>query len=114
MNKPDFAIPDSLDAFMERPSRHTVTVMRPSGPAEISVDIEYQIPQHKPFLGGYKNRVNGSEYHHVAGQTALLPHQRGVDKLIDKFHRTTQTQITSSSSAKLLGSLDVKLHFLPS
>ena len=100
MKKNDFVIPDSLDAFMERPSKHTVTVVRPTGPIDITVDIEYQIPPHKPFLGGYKNRITGSEYHHVAGQTALLPHQRGVDKLIDKFHRAIQTQITSNNSAQ--------------
>jgi hypothetical protein len=91
----DLGIPDDLDKFMERPSEHTVTVMRPSGPAEIHVAIEYQLPEHKPFLGGFKNRVTGSEFHHVAGQTALLPHQRGLDKLIDKFHRACQTQIVA-------------------
>ncbi|KAK8863566.1 hypothetical protein M9Y10_011252 [Tritrichomonas musculus] len=89
-----------LDSFMERPSRHEVTVMRPNGPTKIVVDIEYNLPDHKPFLGGYKNRVTGEEYHHVAGQTALLPHQRGLDKLIDKFHRACQTQITSSDDAQ--------------
>ncbi|OHT11916.1 IQ calmodulin-binding motif family protein [Tritrichomonas foetus] len=93
-------IPSDLNSFMERPARHEVTVMRPSGPTKINVDIEYNLPEHKPFLGGFKNRVTGEEYHHVAGQTALLPHQRGLDKLIDKFHRACQTQITTSGDAQ--------------
>jgi hypothetical protein len=96
----DLGIPEDLNAFMERPAQHVVSVMRPSGPAEITVDIEYRLPEHKPFLGGYKNRVTGSEFHHVAGQTALLPHQRGLDKLIDKFHRACQTQITTNDDGQ--------------
>lgn len=93
-------IPDSLDKFIEPVSEISVKVMRPSGPTDIVVKIDYQQPKHKPFLGGFKNRVTGAEYHHVAGQTALLPHQKGEDKLIDKFHRTTQTQITSPGDAQ--------------
>ena len=96
----DGLIPSDLNAFMERPTRHEVTVMRPSGPMKINVEIEYNLPDHKPFLGGFKNRVTGEEYHHVAGQTALLPHQRGLDKLIDKFHRACQTQITRHDDAQ--------------
>ncbi|KAH0788657.1 IQ calmodulin-binding motif family protein [Histomonas meleagridis] len=99
-NSSDFNIPDDLDKFMERPSQRTVTVLRPDGPVEIKVDIEYNLPEHKPFLGGYKNRVTGIEYHHVAGQTALLPHQRGLDKLVDKAHRACQTQITANSDSQ--------------
>ena len=94
MEDGEVEIPDDLDKFMERPTQHKVTIMRPTGPTEITVDIEYNLPDHKPFLGGYKNRVTGFEYHNVAGQTALLPHQRGLDKLIDKFHRACQTQMT--------------------
>ena len=93
-------LPETLDEFIVRPPHLKVTVMRPSGPAEINVEIEYNLPDHKPFLGGYKNRVTGQEYHHVAGQTALLPHQKGLDKLIAKFHRYTQTQITTSNDAQ--------------
>lgn len=96
----EFLIPDSLAAFIERQPHRTVTINRPTGPVDIDVEIEYQIPQHKPFLGGYKNRLTGAELHHVAGQTPLLPHQRGLDRLIDKFHRTTQTQITSTGEAQ--------------
>lgn len=95
-----FQIPSSLDDFIQHTPRRQVTINRPSGPETINVDIEYQIPQHKPFLGGFKNRITGAELHHVAGQTALLPHQKGLDKLIDKFHRTTQTQITTQSTAQ--------------
>ena len=98
--EPTLEIPDDLDKFMERPTQHKVTIMRPSGPTEITVDIEYALPEHKPFLGGYKSRTTGFEYHHVAGQTALLPHQRGLDKLIDKFHRACQTQITKHDDAQ--------------
>lgn len=98
--KDEFYIPSTLNELIERPAKRTVTINRPSGPVDVAVDIEYQLPQHKPFLGGYKNRSTGYEYHHVAGQTALLPYQRGLDKLIDKFHRTTQTQITSQSTAQ--------------
>lgn len=93
-------IPDDLDKFMERPTQRRVTVERAGGLAEITVDIEYNLPEHKPFLGGYKNRTTGFEFHHVAGQTALLPHQRGLDKLIDKFHRACQTQITTNDNAQ--------------
>jgi hypothetical protein len=97
----DLGIPEDLNAFMERPAHYVVNVMRPSGAAEITVDIEYRLPDHKPFLGGYKNRVTGSEFHHVARQTPLLPHQRGLDKLIDKFHRACQTQMTTNDDGQM-------------
>ena len=100
MDGKSFQIPSSLDDFIQHTPRRQVTINKPSGPVTVNVDIEYQIPQHKPFLGGFKNRITGAELHHVAGQTALLPHQKGLDKLIDKFHRTTQTQITSQSDAQ--------------
>ena len=100
MDGKSFQIPSSLDDFIQHTPRRQVTINKPSGPVTVNVDIEYQIPQHKPFLGGFKNRITGAELHHVAGQTALLPHQKGLDKLIDKFHRSTQTQITSQSDAQ--------------
>lgn len=96
----DLVLPETLDEFMQKPTHKTVTVMRPSGPVEINVAIEYNLPEHKPFLGGFKNRNTGVEYHNVAGQTALLPHQRGLEKLVDRFHRATQTQITESADSQ--------------
>lgn len=100
MDSSKFEIPSSLDDFIQHTPRRQITINGKTGVITVNVDIEYQVPQHKPFLGGYKNRLTGQELHHVAGQTALLPHQKGLDRFIDKFHRTTQTQITAPSSAQ--------------
>ena len=42
----------------------------------------------KPFLGGYKHRLTGVEFHNAAAQT--IPKIR-VPSSVEKFHRDTQT-----------------------
>ncbi|KAK5927419.1 hypothetical protein CgunFtcFv8_012580 [Champsocephalus gunnari] len=54
---------------------------------EVVVEIE-RPPQQKAFLGGFKHRLTGAEYHHAAVQT--LPKRR-ADRGVVLFSRNTQT-----------------------
>ncbi|KAI9547448.1 hypothetical protein NQZ68_016997, partial [Dissostichus eleginoides] len=54
---------------------------------EVVVEIE-RPPQQKAFLGGFKHRLTGAQYHHAAVQT--LPKRR-ADKGVVLFSRNTQT-----------------------
>ncbi|KAL7402441.1 hypothetical protein ABVT39_015015 [Epinephelus coioides] len=54
---------------------------------EVVVEIE-RPPQQKAFLGGYRHRLTGAEYHHAAVQT--LPKRR-PDRGVVVFSRDTQT-----------------------
>ncbi|XP_034542639.1 IQ and ubiquitin-like domain-containing protein [Notolabrus celidotus] len=54
---------------------------------EVVVEIE-RPRQQKAFLGGYKHRLTGAEYHHAAIQT--LPKRR-PDRGVEVFSRDTQT-----------------------
>ncbi|XP_042266720.1 IQ and ubiquitin-like domain-containing protein isoform X1 [Thunnus maccoyii] len=54
---------------------------------EVVVEIE-RPPQRKAFLGGYRHRLTGAEYHHAAVQT--LPKRR-PDRGVVVFSRNTQT-----------------------
>ncbi|XP_044211544.1 IQ and ubiquitin-like domain-containing protein isoform X1 [Thunnus albacares] len=54
---------------------------------EVVVEIE-RPPQQKAFLGGYRHRLTGAEYHHAAVQT--LPKRR-PDRGVVVFSRNTQT-----------------------
>ena len=61
----------------------------------------------KPFLGGYKHRLTGVEFHNAAAQT--LPKIR-VPSTVEKFHRDTQTyklrnrvqQTTNTTSTQMV------------
>jgi hypothetical protein len=44
------------------------------------IDIEQ-----KPFLGDHRSSVTRSKHDRVVGHTALLPHQRGLDKLFRAY-----------------------------
>eukprot|EP01105_Mastigella_eilhardi_P004705 TRINITY_DN1632_c0_g1_i3.p1 TRINITY_DN1632_c0_g1~~TRINITY_DN1632_c0_g1_i3.p1 ORF type:complete len:638 (-),score=193.96 TRINITY_DN1632_c0_g1_i3:51-1943(-) len=48
----------------------------------------------KPFLGGYRNRLTGTEYHHASTQTDPRPAtEEEIRKHVaQKFHRETQTK----------------------
>ncbi|KAK5901644.1 hypothetical protein CesoFtcFv8_006988 [Champsocephalus esox] len=54
---------------------------------EVVVEIE-RPPQQKAFLGGFKHRLTGTQYHHAAVQT--LPKRR-ADRGVVLFSRNTQT-----------------------
>lgn len=61
----------------------------------------------KPFLGGYKHRLTGAEFHNAATQT--IPKIR-VPSPVEKFHRDTQTyklrnrlqQTTNTTSTQMV------------
>ena len=55
---------------------------------EVVVEIE-RPPQQKAFLGGYRHRLTGAEYHHAAVQT--LPKRR-PDRGVVVFSRDTQVR----------------------
>ncbi|XP_059190427.1 IQ and ubiquitin-like domain-containing protein [Centropristis striata] len=63
---------------------------------EVVVEIE-RPPQQKAFLGGYRHRLTGAEYHHAAVQT--LPKRR-PDRGVVVFSRTTQVQTGERSQAQ--------------
>ncbi|XP_031135596.1 IQ and ubiquitin-like domain-containing protein [Sander lucioperca] len=54
---------------------------------EVVVEIE-RPPQQKAYLGGYRHRLTGVQYHHAAVQT--LPKRR-PDRGVEVFSRNTQT-----------------------
>lgn len=56
-------------------------------PREVVVEIE-RSTRHKPFLGGYRHRLTGVEFHHASSQTRS---KTRPDNGIPKFCRDTQT-----------------------
>ncbi|KAJ4922996.1 hypothetical protein JOQ06_021697 [Pogonophryne albipinna] len=60
---------------------------------EVVVEIE-RPPQQKAFLGGFKHRLTGAQYHHAAVQT--LPKRR-ADRGVVLFSRNTQVQHTGAA-----------------
>ncbi|CAJ1056035.1 IQ and ubiquitin-like domain-containing protein [Xyrichtys novacula] len=87
--------PDTHPLRPVRPPEHdnmpdVITVRVPTGEGvfeEVVVEIE-RPRQQKAFLGGYKHRLTGVEYHHAAAQT--LPKRR-PDRGVLVFSRDTQT-----------------------
>ncbi|XP_033102972.1 IQ and ubiquitin-like domain-containing protein isoform X1 [Anneissia japonica] len=76
--KPEYIMPDVI----------TVKVLRENGEFEdVVVEIERSMAR-KPFIGGYRHRLSGVEFHHAAAQTR--PKAR-PDNGIEKFCRDTQT-----------------------
>ncbi|XP_018560559.1 LOW QUALITY PROTEIN: IQ and ubiquitin-like domain-containing protein [Lates calcarifer] len=78
-----------------RPPEHdnmpdVITVRVPTGDGEFQeVVVEIERPPHqKAFMGGYRHRLTGAEYHHAAVQT--LPKRR-PDRGVVVFSRDTQT-----------------------
>ncbi|XP_034035641.1 IQ and ubiquitin-like domain-containing protein [Thalassophryne amazonica] len=66
----------------------TVQVQTDDGGAkEVTVEIERLLLE-KEFLGGYRHRLTGAEYHHAAVQT---PPKRRPDRGVAIFSRNTQT-----------------------
>ena len=61
----------------------------------------------KPFLGGYKHRLTGVEFHNAAAQTIS---KIRVPSSVEKFHRDTQTyklrnrvqQTTNTTSTQMV------------
>lgn len=49
----------------------------------------------KPFLGGYRHRTSGIEYHHSACQTA--PHRHVHLDGVERTERETQTVVTRNT-----------------
>lgn len=76
--QPEYSMPDII----------TVTVENDDGtPREVVVEIE-RSTRHKPFLGGYRHRLTGAEFHHASSQTRS---KTRPDNGIPKFCRDTQT-----------------------
>jgi len=50
----------------------------------------YKPSQKKPYLGGYRSKINGIVYHHASAQTVKVRRLRWQDQN-EKAHRTTQT-----------------------
>ncbi|GLD55489.1 IQ and ubiquitin-like domain-containing protein [Lates japonicus] len=80
-----------------RPPEHdnmpdVITVRVPAGDGEFQeVVVEIERPRHqKAFMGGYKHRLTGAEYHHAAVQT--LPKRR-PDRGVVVFSRDTQLEL---------------------
>lgn len=75
-------------------------------PVEITVHI-VQEERKKPFLGGYKHRLTGTEYHNATAQT--VPKIR-MPSPVECFHRDTQTykmrnrlqQTTNTTSTQMV------------
>ncbi|XP_067906999.1 IQ motif and ubiquitin-like domain-containing protein isoform X2 [Heterodontus francisci] len=67
----------------------TVTVQKDDKTCcSVVVEIE-RLPYHKPFLGGYKHKLTGTEFHHAGTQT---PSKRRTNcHCVEKFCRETQT-----------------------
>lgn len=73
---------------------------------EIKIEI-IQENKKKAFLGGFKHRLTGTEYHNAAAQT--LPKTR-VPSPVERFHRDTQTyklrnrtqQTTNTTSTQMV------------
>lgn len=64
------------------------------------VVVEIERPRHqKAFLGGYRHRLTGMEYHHAAVQT--LPKRR-PDRGVAVFSRDTQVQKTASKAPQFI------------
>ncbi|KAG7456048.1 hypothetical protein MATL_G00247600 [Megalops atlanticus] len=61
---------------------------------DVVVEIE-RATQKKAFLGGYRHKITGTEFHHSAVQT--LP-KRPADKGVEVFRRDTQTVETKSQA----------------
>ncbi|XP_073252451.1 IQ motif and ubiquitin-like domain-containing protein [Porites lutea] len=74
---PTYKLPDKVNVKVEIDGREV----------EVVVHIE-QENRKKPFLGGYKHRLTGVEFHNAAAQT--IPKIR-VPSSVEKFHRDTQT-----------------------
>ena len=51
------------------------------GGKEVLVTMEMHGSQ-KPFLGGYRHRQTGTEYHHAASQTVTRRIDRGVRNIL--------------------------------
>lgn len=75
-------------------------------PVEIKIEI-IQETRKKQFLGGFKHRLSGIEYHNAASQT--MPKTR-VPSPVERFHRDTQTykqknqvqQTTNTTSTQMV------------
>ncbi|XP_068703334.1 IQ motif and ubiquitin-like domain-containing protein [Montipora foliosa] len=69
------------------PDKIKVKVELEGKEVEVAVCI-VQENQKKPFLGGYRHRLTGAEFHNASAQT--IPKIR-VPSPVEKFHRDTQT-----------------------
>ncbi|XP_007896759.1 IQ and ubiquitin-like domain-containing protein [Callorhinchus milii] len=66
----------------------TVRVIRADNTCcEVAVEIE-RVASFKPFLGGYRHKLTGQEFHHAGTQTSM---KKRVDDGVERFCRETQT-----------------------
>ncbi|XP_077981682.1 IQ motif and ubiquitin-like domain-containing protein [Glandiceps talaboti] len=92
--KPEYVMPDVI----------TVRVRRDDDTIEdVVVEIE-RARRRKPYLGGYKHRVTGKEYHHAGAQTRpKMKPDNGIEKFcrdtqtVDEKHQRQQTMIDTST-----------------
>ena len=83
-------------------------------PVEIVVHVVQEMKK-KPFLGGYKHRLSGIEFHNAAAQT--MPKVR-VPSPIERFHRDTQTykmrnrvQQTTNTTSTQMVSFQINIYY---
>ncbi|KAK2842772.1 hypothetical protein Q5P01_012972 [Channa striata] len=84
----------------------SVSVQTDDGGFQMVV-VEIERPrQQKPFLGGYRHRLTGTEYHHAAVQT--LPKRR-PDRGVTVFSRDTQTKELTSQAQQCSVSVSTQM-----
>eukprot|EP00163_Fabomonas_tropica_P026048 TRINITY_DN463_c0_g1_i1.p1 TRINITY_DN463_c0_g1~~TRINITY_DN463_c0_g1_i1.p1 ORF type:complete len:504 (+),score=127.03 TRINITY_DN463_c0_g1_i1:202-1713(+) len=68
-------------------------------PRIVNVGIMYHPDFKKPFLGGFRHKKTGAEYHHGSSQTPI-PTKKKTKEWVEKFHRDTQTVKVAHRSAQ--------------
>ncbi|XP_070559447.1 IQ motif and ubiquitin-like domain-containing protein [Ptychodera flava] len=98
--KPEYVMPDVV----------TVRVQRDDGTIEdVVVEIE-RATRRKAYLGGYRHRVTGKEYHHASAQTRpKIRPDNGIEKFcrdtqtVEERHQRQQTKIDTSTQMTGIG-----------
>lgn len=81
----DYTMPSLVEVQMPADERGTVKIVR--------VEVEREIKR-KPFIGGFRHKETGQEYHNANAQTM----KQILTKHVDKFHRDAQTYEWNSKS----------------
>uniref|UniRef100_W5NFY4 IQ motif and ubiquitin domain containing n=1 Tax=Lepisosteus oculatus TaxID=7918 RepID=W5NFY4_LEPOC len=71
----------------------------------VVVEIE-RATHRKPFLGGYRHKLTGAEFHHAAVQT--LPKKR-PDRSVEQYCRDTQTVVQKSQCQQATNSTSTQM-----
>lgn len=66
-------------------------------PAQVRVERDLP-PRGKPFLGGFRHKQSGAEYHHASAQSLPPPRKEPAEPPTERFHRDTQTAVLTTRS----------------